>query len=41
MSAKQTADKELKHFPWTPRQKRQKINRRLVRKQVRRASRNR
>jgi len=40
MSAKATQDKEKPSYPWTARQKRQKISGRLTRKQVRVVTRN-
>lgn len=41
MSAKMEADKEKPNYPWTPRQRRMKKQRRLDRKQNRKMTRNR
>lgn len=40
MSAKMEADKAKKQYPWTARQKRMAKQRRLARKQARKANRN-
>lgn len=41
MSAKTTADKKKDDYPWTARQRRAKTDKRLVRKQLRKRTRNR